>query len=253
MRRRNGLIGIGMVSLFAGAAVGATTEGTKIMPAEQQNKLVATYCEICHSDAHPNGRLSFEHFDAAKTEPAIAQIMAAKLRTGAIGAAGLPRPDQPTQDALFAALTAEAAGAQKWFVEKGDGKVTTASILRELPSTDSQAKGIPDYYRLVVSCNTGTKVGGMDLEWSPGVPKNGNQMQTMVDGKPSFQWTVEGAESMGNGQAGTSGPGAVSLKASLPKDRLSVTGLFPDETVVFPFGELDKKARRELSACFSGK
>jgi hypothetical protein len=233
----------GIAILFAGAAIAA-------MPAEQQNKLVAQYCAICHSDAHPNGRLSFEHFDAAHTDPGIAQIMAAKLRTGAIGAAGLPRPGQPTQDALFAALTAEAAGADKWVVDRSKAGTMTASILRELPSVDPEAHGIPDYYRLMITCGTHEKKGGMELEWSPGVPKNGLEMKTVVDGKPSFTWTVAGNEKMGNGQAGTSGPGAVVLNAPLPKQSLAVTNLFPGETATFPFGDLDSKVRRDLEACF---
>jgi hypothetical protein len=233
----------GIAILFAGAAIAA-------MPAEQQNKLVAQYCAICHSDAHPNGRLSFEHFDAAHTDPGIAQIMAAKLRTGAIGAAGLPRPDQPTQDALFAALTAEAAGADKWVVDRSKPRTMTASILRELPSTNPGAHGIPDYYRLQVTCSTDPKKGAIELQWSPEVPKNGLEMKTMVDGKPSFTLTVAGNEKMGNGQAGTSGPGAVLLNAPLPKQSLTVTNLFPGETATFPFGDLDKKARRDLEACF---
>ena len=241
---------LGVAVLLAGAAMAATTEGTKIMPAEQQNKLVATYCGICHSDAHPNGRLSFEHFDATRVDPGIAQIMAAKLRTGAISAAGLPRPDQPTQDAFFAALTAESKDADKWLIER-TGTVTTASILRELPSVDPQAHGIPDYYRLQVRCDVSSKKPAMELEWSPGVPKEGLEMRASADGMQVFQWTVQGKETMGNGQAGTSGPGAVVIDAPLPNQTLTVTGLFPQETVAFPLGELDKKTRRELSACFN--
>jgi hypothetical protein len=233
-----------MTIVFAGAAMAA-------MPAEQQNKLVAQYCAVCHSDAHPNGRISFEHFDAAHADPTMAQMMAAKLRTGAIGAAGLPRPDQATQDALFAALTAESAGAEKWSIDRSKAGTMTASILRELPSTNPGAHGIPDYYRLQVTCSTDSKKGAMELQWSPEVPKNGLEMKTVVDGKPSFTWTVAGNETMGNGQAGTSGPGAVVMDAPLPKHTLAVTNLFPGETPVFPFGELDKKTQRELSACFA--
>ena len=242
---------IGIATLAAYAT--AISAAPPALPAEKQNALVAQYCGVCHSDAHPNGRLSFEHFDAADADPGVAAIMAAKLRTGALGASGQKLPDKETQDALFNALTAQAAGADKWVVNKGQGRILSASIVRELPSTDKEAHGIPDYYRLLVTCDTGKKAGNVELEWSPGVPKNGREMSAAVDGKPAFTWKVEGNETMGNGQAGTSGPGAVVLQVPVPDKTLTVTNLFPDETAVFPFAELEKKTRRQLAACFSAR
>ncbi|HJT86317.1 MAG TPA: hypothetical protein VJ732_00640 [Bryobacteraceae bacterium] len=221
-----------------------------MLPAAQQNALVEKYCAVCHRDAHPNGRLSFEHFDAANADPGVAAIMAAKLRTGALGASGQRLPDKATQDALLAALTAESAGAENWVLKRSGDQVLTASIVRQLPSTNKDAHGEPDLYRLQITCNAANGVGAMDLEWSPGEPKQGGLMLAAVDGKPAFQWKVEGKETMGNGQAGTSGPGAAALRVALPAGDLTVTGLFPDETVTFPFSNLDKKARRELSVCF---
>lgn len=240
------------VMAIAGAAVlsAATAGGAKLMPTEQQNKLVATYCAICHSDAHPNGKLSFEHFDAAHIDPGMAQMIASKLMGGAIGAAGLPRPDQATQDALLATMKAEAAGANHWVV-RANGEKMTASIVLGLPSTNPKAPGVTDYYRLQIACDSGSRSGDMELEWSPDVAKNGREMTAAVDGKPAFTWKVEGSEKMGNGQEGTSGPGAVVVAAPLPKKDLTVSNLFENETVVFPFRELDRKTRRRLDACLT--
>jgi hypothetical protein len=56
-------------------------------------------------------------------------------------------------------------------------------------------------------------------------------------------------EKMGNGTAGTSGLAAALLHAPLPLNTLTVTDLFPGETVVFPFDDLDQVARRQLAVC----
>jgi hypothetical protein len=242
-------IGLAVLTAFAGALSAADISGNAMPPA-QQNAIVAKYCAVCHSDAHPNGRLSFEHFDAANADPGLVAIMAAKLRTGAFGASGQPLPDKATQAAFASAMKAESAGAESWVVDRTGGPVT-ASIVRQLPSTDKEAHGEPDLYRLMVTCDARTRAGHMDLEWSPGVPKQGREMSAAVDGKQRFTWKVEGNETMGNDQAGTSGPGAVAVAVPLPKKTLTVANLFPDETVEFPFSDLDKTARRQLSACFS--
>jgi hypothetical protein len=39
------------------------------------------------------------------------------------------------------------------------------------------------------------------------------------------------------------------LNTPLPEKTLTITGLFPGETVVFPFGELDQVYRRQLAVC----
>ena len=84
------------------------------MPVAQQNALVQKYCAVCHDDAHRNGGLSLQHFDASQVEPSLAAMMVSKLKTGAIGAAGLAQPDASTQDGFSGALTAKAAGANEW-------------------------------------------------------------------------------------------------------------------------------------------
>jgi len=230
------------------------------MPAAQQNALVAKYCAVCHTDASMNGGLSLEHFDAAHADPGVAAMMVGKLKAKAMGASGIPLPDRATQDALQAALTAEAAGAGAWTVNrtrnpKTQAQILTASVVRELPS--AAFPDSPDLYRLKLTCRADTHAAEMQLAWSPAVPEQGRVMSAAVDGKAPAAYKIDGLETNGNGQAGTSGPGSMILAATqagpLPAQTLTVSNLFPNETVVFPFGELAPAARLELSACFRGQ
>jgi len=244
-----------------GLTPGACGQGTdraagKAMPAAQQNALVQTYCAVCHNDAYSNGGLSLEHFDGAHPDPGVAAMMASKLKAKALGASGKPLPDTATQDALLNALVAESAGAGRWVVSRSQGAGTraallSASIVREASSNANG--GEPDLYRLTVTCREDTGEGGMQLAWSPGVPEQGRAMSAVVDGKARFEYTVEGSEKMGNGTAVTSGPGAVMLYGTrFPAQTLTVSNLFREGTVAFPFGELDQTSREALSTCFGG-
>jgi hypothetical protein len=83
--------------------------------------------------------------------------------------------------------------------------------------------------------------------------------------KATVLYKISGTEKMGNGQPGTSGPGAVVLGASrrntaqassampLPAHSLTVRDVFPDEMVVFSFDGLDQKVRQDLSSCLSAQ
>jgi len=258
------------------------------MPVAQQNALVQKYCAVCHTDAARNGGLSLEHFDGAQAAPSLAAVMVSKLtsgvlletvraaasdpsaaalvarkmKSGAMGAAGISIPDQPTIDGLINALASEATGADKWDVRRTQDPETkapmlTASILRELPS--ARDGGVAAVYRLVLACNAATHEGEMQLAWAP-VPRSGSLLAT-VDGKTSFTYKVEGAEKMGNGSQGTTGPAAITLYDSrkdsqtprmmLPAQALGIKDLFPNESVEFPFGELTQTARQSLAACFN--
>jgi hypothetical protein len=70
------------------------------------------------------------------------------------------------------------------------------------------------------------------------------------------EYRIEGKESMGNGGTAETGHASVVLssgrdgKLGLAKQSMTVGDLFPGETVEFPFGDLDGKARSELSGCF---
>jgi hypothetical protein len=55
--------------------------GGATMPATQQNALVREHCAVCHNDAHLNGGLSLEHFDAAHPDLGIAGMLVSKLES----------------------------------------------------------------------------------------------------------------------------------------------------------------------------
>lgn len=75
-------------------------------------------------------------------------------------------------------------------------------------------------------------------------------MSVAVDSAAAFQHKVEGGRVQGNGN---NGPGATVLNTPLPMQSLTISNLFADGNVVFPFGELSPAARRDLSKCFPGK
>jgi hypothetical protein len=132
--------------------------------------------------------------------------------------------------------------------------------VRELPAADGG--GRPGdieaaMYRLVLTCNPTAREGSMQLAWSP-IPKEG-PLAVEIDHQPATLFKVEGRERMGNGGPVTTGPaayvfarfgGAAGSRPRLPKRALTVSQLFPGETVTFPFDQLTKTARQALSACF---
>jgi hypothetical protein len=245
------------------------------MPVARQNELVQKYCAVCHTDASQNGGLSLEHFDAATaapslaammlskltsgvalatvraaaTDPSAAALLAQKMKGGAMGAAGLPIPDQETVDAFVRAFVAQAA-ADEWHASTSN-QVTTASIAGEAPS--AERPGEAAIYRLVISCNAATGQGDMQLAWSP-APRSGTLLAA-ADGNPPLSFPVEGTEKMGNGSAAIAGPAAVQLyKATtipLPAETMAFSNLFPDQRVEFPFDRLAPSARQAFSACLA--
>lgn len=222
-----------LLFLWPAAAAGRS------MPASEQTALVQKYCAVCHTDAARNGGLTLERFDAATVDPSLAAMLVSKLKNGAIGAAGLPAPNADTVQALTEALTAASAGAMRWTTRRS-GAVITAAIVRAQPLA---------LYRLAITCNPATREGEMQLTWSP-TPKAGT-LDVSVDGAPPRSYLVEGVEKMGNGAKGTAGPAAAKLTTPWPSSSLTISSLFPAETVTFPFDELDHDSRRELSACFA--
>lgn len=216
------------------------------MPAAQQNELVAKYCASCHDDAKMVGGLTLQRFDAAHVAPSLAAMMAGKLKGGALGASGLrPLPDRATENALTGALFAEGARAAEWTVERAEdpntrAPILTASILREAPV--SQDPKNPDLYRLKLTCRVDTHEGEMQLAWAPAdVPMTGGTLSAAVDGQRPVTHKV--LNSAGNAK----------LALPLPAQTLTVSNLFADETVVFPFAHLNEEARQTLSACFTAK
>lgn len=249
------LTSLGSMALASAASAGEP------MSAARQDAIVQKYCAVCHDDAHRNGGLSLQHFDAANVDPSLAAMMVSKLKTGAIGAAGLQRPDQPTQDAFFNALDAKSKGASGWTLIRAEAPSAraqrlTASTLRAAPST--AANQIGELYRLTLTCNSASGEGEMQLTWAPkNAGNSARAISVTADSAASVTYTVEGHETMGNrvpkgdGTDNTTGPAATVLKGMpLPARTLSISNLFPDESVVFSFESLPEAARHALASCF---
>jgi len=277
----HGTIAIG-VTIAAGVLLGSPAWVPVAMAADavsvqQQNRLVQKHCAVCHNDAARNGGLSLEGFDTAQAAPSLAAMMlskltsgvpldvvrsaasnaaaaalvAQKLKGGAINAAGIPIPDMAALQALTTALAAQATGAADWHVNRRQSTATvvTASILRELPV--ARPTGEAASYRLSLACNAATQQGEMQLAWSP-APKTGI-LSVAVDGMTPLTYKAEGSERMGDGSKATpAGPAAIDLSPiPWPARTLTISNLFPNETVVFPFGNLPRSARQALSTCFA--
>jgi hypothetical protein len=146
------------------------------MPPAQQNTLVQRYCTVCHTDKSMNGGLSLEHFDAARPDPGDAAMIVSKMKSGAFDAAGIPAPDQATQDALIGALSASAAGASRWPFRQAAHRPPEPRRAREHRAgvVSSANHGEPDLYRLTLTCRAAAHEG-VQLAWSPNVPGNGQR------------------------------------------------------------------------------
>ena len=239
------------VLTFASAAFG---QGST-MPAIQQNALVQQYCAVCHTAAKLAGGLSLETFDATHLDPSLAAMLAGKLKGGAMGASGIAVPDRTTQDALLRALSAQAEGATDWTVTETrnpatQGSILTASFLRESPSPTSA--GMPEMYRLALSCHVDTHEAGIQLTWAPtAVPWDGS-MSVAVDENAKSTYKVNQGDA--SALLSTSEKaGAPAFAMHLPERTLTIGNVFPGQTIVFPFAGLNPAFRQRLSACFMGR
>jgi hypothetical protein len=236
-------------AVILGACTAQASAGD-LSPA-QQNALVQKYCAVCHTDTANNGGLSLAHYDAARPDPPLAAMVLSKLRNGAMGAAGKGVPDKDTQDAWVAATAAQALGAENWTVIRAEtsashGSTLTASVVRIVASRKGEAN--EPLYRLALSCDSASRQPVVQLTWSP-EPQTNRTFLVSADGQPGVAHTVSGQEKMGNGSTGVSGRASALLKVGLPLKALTVTDLFPGETVVFPIDALDQKTRGALATC----
>ncbi len=97
----------------------------------------------------------------------------------------------------------------------------------------------------------------MQLAWAPrDVPQGswryhtgGATFSATVDGKTPFTYNVDNGE--GAAVLYTTTEGAGVTKLPLPAETLTISNLFPNQTVVFPFDGLTQAARQVLSKCFT--
>jgi hypothetical protein len=128
----------------------------------------------------------------------------------------------------------------------------TASILREMPSMKDA--GEAEVYRLIASCNPATQQGSLQVAWAP-VAQSGT-LAASVDGSAAVEYRVEGTERMGNGSGAVlHGLAALMLTEPrnglpFPAESLTISDLFPGESVTFSFANFPKEARHEFEACF---
>jgi len=140
-------------------------------------------------------------------------------------------------------------------------------MVREMSSKANPQN--PELYRLKLTCRSDTREAEMQLTWSPQPATSNRTIFVRVDERAPVTHTIEGREKMGNGAKltdgtdATSGPAAATLYSTLPKSTttnltiplpartLAISGIFDDETVVFPFDGLTPTMRQELSICFT--
>jgi hypothetical protein len=243
-----------------------------LMPVDRQNALVEKYCAVCHTDPPVNGGLSLRGFDAAQAPPSLLAMMLSKLtggvplavaravssdaaaavlvdkrmKSGAMGASGIPIPDKAIIESLIHAFAVESAAATEWNVERRDGALT-ASTARE--ATSPYNKDEAEIYRITASCKEATGKGFLQLSWSP--IAHGGTLTVSVDNSGATKYEIEQTEKKGYGDGiGFQGLASVALAGqSLPADSLT-TDLFLGQTVRFSFASLPLDARRALSPCF---
>ncbi|HKE83907.1 MAG TPA: hypothetical protein VKB50_09140 [Vicinamibacterales bacterium] len=235
-----------------------------LMPVAQQNALVQKHCVGCHKGAAPAGALSFEAFDAARPDPSVAGMMLVKITAdGAMGAAGVPKPDAPTMDAFIGALSTAAASAPSgpgvWSVTlaeepKRGHDLVTARITQEIPLPAGKRQFA--VYQLTLTCSGATRRGEMQLatfaKAGADAPMTIRAMSARADGAVPFTYALDGgAPQSATLRATQEHSGTAQDTMLLPSRILAVSGLYLKENVSFAFTGLSPTVRQVFATCFT--
>lgn len=242
------------------AAQGPASQSAE-MPAAQQDALLRAHCVGCHTSTKPAGGLALDTFDAARPDPGIARMLRVKIaEDGALSAAGLPKPDAATADALVRALgtaaDAEADTVGRWraFVAQ-EGRngysLITARIVGRVERTAGASPSAA--YELTLTCGGKTRKAGVTLarrtsEVGRLDQAAGEALTTAVD-------LVVDEHSLPSAAPESTSADAALMRAlsTLPERTLTVRpSTFPGESVTFPFRDLTPPVRQLLSWCFNG-
>ena len=204
--------------------------------------------------------------NAAGHDAAALATLEKGMKTGAINASGNGVPDKATVDGLVAAFTAQSAGASNWSVQRSKDRSTsteviTASIVRELPSTAAAGRAAGTEARDVppgahVQCRHARRgdAGGMVAGASEAC------WWSAYDGQPATRLHGGGHRADGERHRSDDRTSSVRVRQAPPARRrappvpartLTVSELFPGETVTFPFDELTGAARQSLFLAWS--
>ena len=242
----------------------AVASSSDLMPVAQQNALVQKHCVGCHKGVTPAGALSLEAFDAARPDPSVAGMMLVKITAdGAMGAAGVPKPDAPTMDAFVGALSTAAAsepsGPGMWSVTlaeepKRGHDLVTARITQEIPLPAGKRQFA--VYQLTLACSGATRHGEMQLatftKAGADAPMTIRAMSARADGAVPFTYVLDdGASQPATLRATQEHSGTAHDAMLLPSRTLAVRGLYPKENVSFAFAGLSPIVRQVLATCFT--
>jgi hypothetical protein len=207
--------------------------------------------------------LVLESFDAERPDPGIARMMRVKIADdGALGAAGIPKPDAATIDALVSALGAAAdEGAEtmgRWrayVAEEGRNghSLITARIVQ--PAHRGVATRSVAAYELTLTCGGKSRKSDVSLA-RENIDAVTGTFPSGATGVLTAPVSVIVDDAQNHSTASSLMPASAALLQSLPVLPMRTLTIqpaaFPEESVTFPFADLTSPVRQLLGWCFNG-